>query len=172
MSPGTFGRSLEALRRVAEAGVGCDFWLGPEFGLKIGWLDRLGLAKGFRQRVPRCVEHRCHLAGICPHQRRFDVDRAGIAGRKGRLTDLGLGVAGGRVSLAEVLLADPAVQALLGRLEAGPASQFEVRRWLVEAAWSDGDPLAALSPPEAGWLLRLLADLGQVVLAEDRVSRP
>jgi len=166
------GRTLEALRRVAEAGVGCDFWLGPEFGLKIAWLDRLGLAKGFRQRVPRCVEHRCHLAGICPYQRRFDVDRAGIAGLKGRLTDLGLGVAGDRAALEEVLLADPAVRALLGRLEAGPVSQFEVRRWLIEAAWSEDDPLAALTPPEAGWLLRLLADLGRLTLAGDRVGRP
>jgi len=169
---GVLGRTLEALRRVGEAEVGCDFWLGPEFGLKIGWLDRLGLAKGLRQRVPRCVEHRCHRAGICPYQRRFDVDRAGIAGLKGRLTDLGLGVAGGRVPLEEVLLADPAVRALLGRLEAGPASQFEVRRWLMEAAWSEGDPLAALTPPEVGWLLGLLAELGHLILAEDRVGRP
>ena len=43
MKQGVLGRTLEALRRVGEAEVGCDFWLGPEFGLKIGWLDRLGL---------------------------------------------------------------------------------------------------------------------------------
>lgn len=162
---------VAALGRVAGAGVGCDFWLGPEFGLKIGWLGRLGLARPYRQRVPRCVDHPCHLAGICPHQRRFDLDRKEVAGLKGELTDLGRRVARGEVSAEEVLLADPAVRALLDRLGAGPASQFVIRRWLLEAAWSENDPLASLSPPEAGWLLRLLADLGYLAFDGERVAR-
>ncbi len=171
MSGDAPGRTLEALARVDGAGVGCDFWLGPEFGLKIGWLGRLGLVRPYRQRVPRCVEHRCHLAGICPHQRRFDVDRQGIAGLKGELTGLGRQVVRREVSLEEILLADPAVRVFLDRLEFGPVSQFVIRRWLLEAAWSEADPLAALTPPEAGWLLRLLTDLGYLAFDEDRVSR-
>lgn len=171
MSGSTLDRTVEALGRVAGAGVGCDFWLGPEFGLKIGWLGRLGLARPYRQRVPRCVEHGCHLVGVCPHQRRFDLDRKGIADLKGNLTELGRRVARGQVSPAQVLLADPAVQALLDRLGAGPTSQFVTRCWLLEAAWSENDPLATLSPPEAGWLLRLLADLGYLAFDGDLVSR-
>jgi hypothetical protein len=170
VSRGSPDRTLQALTRVAGAGVGCDFWLGPEFGLKIGWLSRLGLVRSYRQRVPRCVDHGCHLAGICPHQRRFDVERRGIAGLKGELTRLGQQVARGEVPLEDILLADPAVRALLERLAARPTSQFVIRRWLLEAAWSGADPLAALTPPEAGWLLRLLTDLGYLTCEEDRVG--
>jgi len=171
VSRGSPDRTLQALARVAGARVGCDFWLGPEFGLKIGWLGRLGLVRPYQQRVPRCADHGCHLAGICPHQRRFDVERRGIAGLKGELTGLGYQVARGEVTLEAILLADPAVRALLERLAAGPTSQFVIRRWLLEAAWSGDDPLAAITPPEAGWLLRLLADLGYVAFDEDRVNR-
>ncbi len=87
-------RIQAALGRARERGIGCQFWLEPEFNLSLGVLVQAGLVSPIRQRVPPCHEHGCHLLGRCPEEQRFqrseDADRPeGIAGKKFKLTERG-----------------------------------------------------------------------------------
>ncbi len=100
-------RIVEALARAQGFGVGCAFWLEPEFDLSLEVLSNAGLVKPFRQRVPPCEEHGCHLLGRCPEEDRFrhveDMDREGVSNRKFRLTQEGLDLLAGRRDAMEAM---------------------------------------------------------------------
>ncbi|MDP9374468.1 MAG: hypothetical protein M3Q65_18865 [Chloroflexota bacterium] len=88
----TMTNGMEPLRAALAGvgmGVGCHYRLRAEGGLTVEVLDRLGLVKPIRQRIPNCDEHACPLRAGCRFAPSFAEERPGRSGRKFRLTPLG-----------------------------------------------------------------------------------
>ena len=177
-----FERLRMVLERAEAVGVGCHYWSLPEYGVPIEHLELLGLARPVRQRIPACEEHGCHLLDSWRHRAVFADQVPGRAGRKFRLTPLGVGTIDSTAELAERVAELPLARRILDVLsDAGPLTGFALY-WrllepeLAELAETGQLPVPPPSRPAVRFYLDLLLAAGRV--REDprdgtlHVSRP
>lgn len=139
-----------ALQEMARWGeVGCEYWLGPLYGLSAGWLHTMGVAALIARGVPRCHEHGCALLERCPHRALFEQRAPGIGSKKCRLSATGRRIAAEGLArgLPEVLRAWPLAGRILDTL-AGAGRSLSV----FELTWQIVAPTLqqALDPGREG----------------------
>ncbi len=161
-------------------GVGCHYRLRAEGGLTVELLDRLGLVRPIRQRIPTCDEHPCPLRAGCRFATLFNEERPGRSGRKFRLAPLGEAATRDDALLRQLMGAAaelPLPRRILAALAAagGALTVFALDTALL------GESLAALAAGgdsgEAGFnrgdlaaSLTLLAALGAIAYDGRRVA--
>lgn len=159
-----------------SGGIGCDFWTRPTLGVPVDELEALGLVKTIQTRVPLCEEHGCAVIATCPARVIFAEKQAGRAGRKFRLTALGIGIAGEPTRLADRLSEQPVAGRILAALAeaGGPLGWMELYWRLLEPeletlAETGHRPAPALSRAAVRFYLDLSIAAG--LLLEDSVAQ-
>ena len=174
---------IEPLRATLAAvgtGVGCHYRLRAEGGLTVELLDRLGLVKPIRQRIPTCDEHPCPLRAGCRFATLFNEERPGRSGRKFRLAPLGEAATRDDALLRQIMGAAPELPLPRRILDALAAAGGALTVFALDTALL-GESLAALAaggdPGEAGFNrgdlaagLTLLAALGAIEYDGRRVA--
>ena len=169
-----FDRLRMVLKRTAAVGIGCRHWSLPEYGVPIEHLELLGLASAIKSRIPTCEEHGCHLIESCGQRALFADQGPGRAGRKFRLTPLGVDTIASTAELAARVADFPLARRILDTLsETSPLTPFALY-WrllepeLEELAATGQPPVPPLSRPAVRFYLDLLLAAGNV--CEDAVD--
>ena len=167
MSDDGFERLRMVLRRASAVGVGCHYWCVPEYGVPVEHLEVLGLAKPIKTQVPKCEYPGCNLLDACRHRTMFADKAPGIAGRKFRLTPVGIGAAESTAELAAQIGERPLARRILDAVAAAPEPLTGFGLYwrllepeLEELAATGEEPVPRLSRPAVRFYLDLLIAAG------------